>query len=92
MARFITGAGSWPVRWRERPGCLLQFLGWNILGALVWCTLVVTVGYLLGDEFYRAASMTHQNGAMDWARGIHPRSRRFVLLVERPKSVARPEP
>jgi membrane protein DedA with SNARE-associated domain len=30
-----------------------RFLGWNALGASVWCTLVITVGYLVGDQFER---------------------------------------
>lgn len=37
-----------------------QFLGWNVLGAIVWCSLVVTVGYLVGDELYRALTTAHQ--------------------------------
>jgi membrane protein DedA with SNARE-associated domain len=26
----------------------------------VWCSLIVTVGYLVGDELYRAMTMAHQ--------------------------------
>jgi membrane protein DedA with SNARE-associated domain len=37
-----------------------QFLGWNVLGALVWCSLVVTVGYLVGGELIPALAMAHQ--------------------------------
>jgi membrane protein DedA with SNARE-associated domain len=57
MARFVTGA-----RFMAGPmagAChmpFLQFLGWNILGAIVWCSIVVTVGYLVGDEIYRAVA------------------------------------
>lgn len=36
-----------------------RFLGWNISGALVWCFIVVTVGYLLGDELFRVAEIVH---------------------------------
>jgi len=70
-----------------------QFLGWNVLGALVWCSLVVTVGYLLGDQFYRAASMTHQA-----ARWIGVAGFILVLVVfffwwrDRHPVVSRPEP
>src|SRR5216683_707258 len=61
MARFVAGARFMAGPMAGAAGMpFLQFLGWNVLGALVWCPLVVTVGYLLGDEFYRAASMTHQ--------------------------------
>lgn len=61
MARFITGARfmAGPMAGACRMP-FLQFLGWNILGAIVWCSLVVTVGYLVGDELYRAVTMTHQ--------------------------------
>ena len=61
MARFITG-----VRFMAGPmagACgmpFFQFLGWNVLGAIVWCSLVVTVGYLVGGELYPALTMAHQ--------------------------------
>ena len=61
MARFIAG-----VRFMAGPmagACkmpFLQFLGWNILGAMVWCSVIVTVGYLLGDELYLLVARTHQ--------------------------------
>ncbi|MGA6970327.1 MAG: DedA family protein [Candidatus Binatus sp.] len=61
MARFITG-----VRFMAGPmagACgmpFFQFLGWNVLGAIVWCSLVVTVGYLVGGELYPAMALAHQ--------------------------------
>jgi membrane protein DedA with SNARE-associated domain len=61
MARFITG-----VRFMAGPmagACgmpFFQFLGWNVLGAIVWCSLVVTVGYLVGNELSPALAMAHQ--------------------------------
>jgi|SRR5271166_5096853 len=60
MARFIAG-----VRFMAGPMAgaagmpFLRFLGWNLLGAIVWCSLVVTIGYLVGDELYRVAEMAH---------------------------------
>ena len=60
MARFIAG-----VRFMAGPMAgaagmpFLRFLGWNVLGAMVWCTLVVTIGYLVGDELYRVTEMAH---------------------------------
>jgi membrane protein DedA with SNARE-associated domain len=60
MARFIAG-----VRFMAGPMAgaagmpFLRFLGWNLLGAIVWCTTVVTIGYLVGDELYRVAEMAH---------------------------------
>ena len=93
MARFITGARFMAGPMAGAAGMpFYQFLGWNILGALVWCTLVVTVGYLLGDEFYRAASMTHQMARWIGLAG-------FILVVvvlffwwRDRNPVARPEP
>jgi membrane protein DedA with SNARE-associated domain len=58
MARFIAG-----VRFMAGPMAgaagmpFFRFLGWNVLGAIVWCTLVVTIGYLVGDELYRVTEM-----------------------------------
>jgi membrane protein DedA with SNARE-associated domain len=60
MARFIAG-----VRFMAGPMAgaagmpFYSFLGWNLLGAIVWCSLVVTIGYLVGDELYRVAEMAH---------------------------------
>jgi membrane protein DedA with SNARE-associated domain len=60
MARFIAG-----IRFMAGPmagACempFLRFLGWNVMGAIVWCSLVVTVGYLVGDELARAAQVAH---------------------------------
>jgi membrane protein DedA with SNARE-associated domain len=60
MARFIAG-----VRFMAGPMAgaagmpFVRFLGWNVLGAIVWCTTVVTIGYLVGDELYRVAEMAH---------------------------------
>jgi membrane protein DedA with SNARE-associated domain len=60
MARFIAG-----VRFMAGPMAgaagmpFFRFLGWNVLGAIIWCALIVTLGYLVGDELYRAAEMAH---------------------------------
>ncbi|HEY6419798.1 MAG TPA: DedA family protein [Candidatus Binataceae bacterium] len=60
MARFIAG-----VRFMAGPMAgaagmpFLQFLGWNVMGALVWCSIIVTVGYLVGDELYDVIRMFH---------------------------------
>jgi membrane protein DedA with SNARE-associated domain len=61
MARFIAG-----VRFMAGPmagACkmpFLQFLGWNVLGAMLWCSVVVSIGYLLGDELYQVVAVAHQ--------------------------------
>ena len=60
MARFIAG-----VRFMAGPMAgaagmpFVRFLGWNVLGALLWCTTVVTIGYLVGDEVYRVTELAH---------------------------------
>ena len=65
MARFIAG-----VRFMAGPMAgaagmpFLRFLGWNVLGAIVWCSIVVTIGYLAGDELYRVAE--HAHAAQRW--------------------------
>lgn len=60
MARFIAG-----VRFMAGPMAgaagmpFLRFLGWNVLGAIVWCSVVVTIGELVGDQLYRVAEVAH---------------------------------
>ena len=88
MARFITG-----VRFMAGPmagACgmpFFQFLGWNVLGAIVWCSLVVTVGYLVGDELYPRIDDGSSGVAMDWAwPGLLCAGRGLRLLVEGPPS------
>jgi membrane protein DedA with SNARE-associated domain len=94
MARFIAGA-----RFMAGPmagACKMpffQFLGWNVLGALVWCSLIVTVGYLLGDELDRVVAAAHQ--ASRWV-GFGAALVFLVLILvwwrERSQAVTRPEP
>ena len=94
MARFVTGARFMAGPMAGAFGMpFFQFLGWNVLGAIVWCSLVVTVGYLLGDELYRVVQMTHQ--ASRWIAIA------ILLLAiggfvywwrERHQAVTRPEP
>jgi membrane protein DedA with SNARE-associated domain len=63
MARFITGfrfmagpmAGAAGMRFS-------RFLQWNVLGAVVWCFIMVTIGYLVGDELDRILQITHTAG------------------------------
>jgi membrane protein DedA with SNARE-associated domain len=94
MARFITGARFMAGPMAGACGMpFFQFLGWNVLGAIVWCSMVVTVGYLVGDELYRAASMAHQ--ASRWI-GLAGFILVIIVLVfwwrDRHPAVSRPEP
>jgi membrane protein DedA with SNARE-associated domain len=61
MARFIAGARflAGPMAGSARMG-FWRFLGWNMLGAMVWCTLIVTIGYLVGDELEWVVKETHR--------------------------------
>lgn len=93
MARFITGARFMAGPMAGACGMpFFQFLGWNVLGAIVWCSLVVTVGYLVGDELYRAVLMADR--ASRWVGAA------FLLVAvallaywwrERHQAVTRPE-
>ncbi|HEX4208960.1 MAG TPA: VTT domain-containing protein, partial [Candidatus Binataceae bacterium] len=63
MARFIAGARFMAGPMAGAAGMRFwRFLGWNLFGALIWCSLVITVGYLVGDELEWVASVTHQAG------------------------------
>jgi len=55
-----------------------------VLGAIVWCSMVVTVGYLVGDELYPAARDGASNFAMGWRRRVCAAATDFDLLVEGP--------
>ncbi len=94
MARFITGARFMAGPMAGACGMpFFQFLGWNVLGAIVWCSMVVTVGYLVGDELYRAASMAHQ--ASRWI-GFAAIILALIIFAfwwrDRHPAVSRPEP
>ncbi|HTR63109.1 MAG TPA: DedA family protein [Candidatus Binataceae bacterium] len=94
MARFIAG-----VRFMAGPMAgaagmpFWRFLGWNISGALVWCFIIVTVGYLLGDELFRVADIVHL--ASKWV-ALAAVLAGIALLIfwrrERSQAVSPPEP
>jgi membrane protein DedA with SNARE-associated domain len=61
MARFIAGARFMAGPMAGAAGMSFwRFLGWNLLGAVIWCSLVITVGYLVGDELERISHMMHR--------------------------------
>lgn len=95
MARFIAG-----VRFMAGPMAgaagmpFAQFLGWNVMGAMVWCSIVVTVGYLVGDELYDVIRISHLA-----SRGTELAVALVVIALfvvwwreRRHQPVARPEP
>ena len=60
MARFIAGARFMAGPMAGAAGMsFLRFLGWNVSGALIWCSLMITLGYLVGDELEWAAHVMH---------------------------------
>jgi membrane protein DedA with SNARE-associated domain len=63
MARFIAGARFMAGPMAGAAGMpFWRFLGWNIFGALIWCPLIITIGYLVGDEFAWVAGVVHRAG------------------------------
>jgi membrane protein DedA with SNARE-associated domain len=63
MARFIAGARFMAGPMAGAAGMRFwRFLGWNLFGAVIWCSLVITVGYLVGDELEWVASVAHRAG------------------------------
>ncbi len=63
MARFVTGARFVAGPMAGATGMRFwRFLGWNLLGAVIWCGLVITIGYLVGDELERVAAIARRAG------------------------------
>ena len=51
LGRFIMGVRfmAGPMAGAAGMG-FWGFLGWNLLGACIWCTVVITVGYFVGNQ------------------------------------------
>jgi membrane protein DedA with SNARE-associated domain len=65
MARFITGARFLAGPMAGAAGMnFWRFLGWNVLGALVWCGVMVAIGYLVVDGLWRAIATTQTAGQL----------------------------
>jgi len=63
MARFVTGARFMAGPMAGAAGMsFLRFLGWNVSGAVIWCTLIISVGYLVGDELEWVTAIVHTAG------------------------------
>ncbi len=63
MARFVVGARFMAGPIAGAAGMpFWRFLGWNLLGALIWCSLVITVGFLVGDELDWVVETAHRAG------------------------------
>ncbi|SRR5579884_1670527 len=63
MARFIAGARFMAGPMAGAAGMsFLRFLGWNVSGALIWCSLIITIGYVVGDELEAVSHLIHTAG------------------------------
>jgi len=63
MARFVAGARFMAGPMAGAAGMSFwRFLGWNVLGALIWCSIVITVGYVVGDELDWIARLVRTAG------------------------------
>jgi membrane protein DedA with SNARE-associated domain len=61
LARFVAGARFMAGPMAGATGMPFRhFLGWNLLGACLWCPLVMTVGYFLGNELDWVAGVAHR--------------------------------
>lgn len=70
MARFVAGARFMAGPMAGAAGMpFLRFLGWNVMGALIWCSLMVAIGYMVGDEIWRVIELVHR-GARWAALGV----------------------
>jgi membrane protein DedA with SNARE-associated domain len=63
FARFVPGLRfmAGPMAGAAGMG-FWRFLGWNVSGATVWCGAMVTLGYLVGDEWEKVAHLVHRAG------------------------------
>ena len=71
FARFITGArfmagpmaGAAGMRFRS-------FLAWDLLGAFIWCSAMITIGYFVGNQLEWVAHAVHKGGQWIAAAGL----------------------
>jgi membrane protein DedA with SNARE-associated domain len=92
MARFVAGARFLAGPMAGAAGMpFWRFLGWNLLGAFVWCTLVITVGYLVGDELEWVERVAHRAGHwIEVALILAAAGAFFYWWRERQQSASRP--
>jgi len=60
FARFVMGARFMAGPMAGAAGMKFwSFFGWNVLGAIVWCFIMIAIGYLLVDE-WSSLQMSHR--------------------------------
>lgn len=63
LARFVMGARFMAGPMAGAAGMPFRsFLGWNLLGACVWCSLVITLGYSIGNQLDRVVHLVQEGG------------------------------
>ena len=63
LARFIMGARFMAGPMAGAAGMRFwSFLGWNVLGALIWCSVMITIGYFVGDQLDWVAHVARKGG------------------------------
>jgi membrane protein DedA with SNARE-associated domain len=63
LARFIMGARFMAGPMAGAAGMRFwSFLGWNVLGALLWCSVMITIGYFVGDQLDWVAHVARRGG------------------------------
>jgi len=45
-------------------------LGWDLFGAFIWCSVMITVGYFVGKQLDRVAYVVHSGGQWIAATGL----------------------
>jgi membrane protein DedA with SNARE-associated domain len=63
LARFVMGARFMAGPMAGAAGMpYWSFLGWNLLGASVWCFLVITLGYFVGNQLDWVVHLVEEGG------------------------------
>jgi membrane protein DedA with SNARE-associated domain len=63
LARFIMGVRCMAGPIAGAAGMSFwSFLGWNLLGASVWCSVVITIGYFVGNQLDWVAHVAQKGG------------------------------
>jgi membrane protein DedA with SNARE-associated domain len=71
FARFITGARFMAGPMAGAAGMRFWcFLGWDLFGAFIWCSVMITVGYFVGKQLERVAYVVHSGGQWIAATGL----------------------
>jgi membrane protein DedA with SNARE-associated domain len=71
FARFITGARFMAGPMAGAAGMHFRsFLGWDLLGAFIWCSVMITIGYFVGHQLERVAHAVHTGGQWIGVAGL----------------------